>query len=286
MASKESKVSQGATELREKVEALNCIDSTSAFAVKVPHDPGFARQYFTKDEAERRRDLQLSLAGDVAQKAGRGVQALVSPTEEDVNILVRRQAELDLYQFENWLASIYDPRDPNMGRLINDMYPEYYQKRLEQIDMDAELQKRAAKLSLLGPQSKDDLWLLYNIHMRRVVIPDHALHIPDLTRKGDVRRGLFNVKRFIGTTMAGVNQGGNIRDPAWIGWDVRNGGAGTTFPEQWQRQNQAANLGGNFAAANPPRFGAFNAPFIGGGAPAAVAGDLPANVQSFLRFPS
>jgi len=106
------------------------------------------------------------------------------------------------------------------------MYPEYYQKRLEMIDYNAEIQKRFAKLKLLVPQNKDDLWLLYNYHQGRIVPDGRALWDPDPQTVGDLNRGLLNLHNFLKENLTVGNPSANPKDADFKGiLQMRPGGA-------------------------------------------------------------
>jgi hypothetical protein len=157
-------------------------------------DP-FAQNFYSKTQAERDQFLKELQTGENAerlQKTGGIIPYTdATATAEQLAWRKRREDETDLYHFESWLSSIFDPRDPNMSRLIKEMYPAYFEGREALIDKQADLQKKAAKISLLGPQSKEDLFFLYNVQLGRVQIPAHALHMPEDTYK-DMARGYLN----------------------------------------------------------------------------------------------
>jgi hypothetical protein len=82
------------------------------------------------------------------------------------------------------------------------MLPDYFERREEQIEEVADLQKRIAKLRLYGPRSKDDLFLIYMIHAGKLQVPSGAIWDPnswytDEQKKDNFSRGLFNPRRYV-----------------------------------------------------------------------------------------
>jgi hypothetical protein len=82
------------------------------------------------------------------------------------------------------------------------MLPDYFERREEQIEEVADLQKRIAKLRLYGPRSKDDLFLIYMIASGKLKVPSGAIWDPsnwyaNLGGTDQFARGLFNPRRYV-----------------------------------------------------------------------------------------
>jgi len=93
-------------------------------------------------------------------------------------------------------------KDPAIQRLVEEMMPEYFERREQQIDEVADLQKQIALLLLYGPRSKSDLLLEYAIRNGKLNVPKGAVWDPanwypdaDTSLNGMVR-GMFNPRRY------------------------------------------------------------------------------------------
>lgn len=87
------------------------------------------------------------------------------------------------------------------------IFGDWYEERLELIDYMHNLSKQIARMRLLGRAnwSKDDYDLAYEIKSGLVEIPSGPLYKPESylmgrTHAENVKRGLFNVRRWIGKT--------------------------------------------------------------------------------------
>jgi len=229
-------------------------------------DIGYPAKYFDHSEAERKlaakrqiRDAVRTLPnGDLAP-----LQFVETVTDEDVQVAENRDKEIDLFNFETWLTSIYDPKDPNLARLLTEMYPEYFQKRLDALENRMDMARRIAKIKLMGPRDRDDLWLLYNLQQGRV--PHYDNLDPDSgENRGDIRRGLFNPKKWAlaadptGTTEIPLR---GVKDPLWSGW---------------------GNVGADAAGRHSNKLGGGNLYNVGA---VSAWATQPANTPGFLRFP-
>lgn len=80
--------------------------------------------------------------------------------------------------------------------------PEYFERREQQIDEVADLQKQIALLLLYGPRSKSDLLLEYAIRNGKLNVPKGAIWDPaswygdDATSFANMSRGMFNPRRY------------------------------------------------------------------------------------------
>jgi hypothetical protein len=184
------------------------------------NDIGYPRKFFSRPDAEKRKNARLGLAAGMASDLSSDAGIMYGQvTDEDVNFQLTRENEVDLINFEQWLSQLFDPNDPNLSRLLGSMYPEYFDRRMEVIEEKIEMQKRLARLTLLGPQNRDDLWLLYNINQGRVPIDETAAFIPPTEdKRGDYRRGMFNFKQLASPDTIFNISNSSVKDPAFKGW--------------------------------------------------------------------
>lgn len=81
--------------------------------------------------------------------------------------------------------------------------PEYFERREQQIDEVADLQKQIALLLLYGPRSKSDLLLEYAIRNGKLNVPKGAIWDPKSwytdaeTSMAGMARGMFNPRRYV-----------------------------------------------------------------------------------------
>ena len=101
------------------------------------------------------------------------------------------------------------------------------------------LQEKIARLKLFGPQTKEDIFLLYSLINGDVEIPDSVVFSLDegKTKAGHFNRGFLNVKRW-------AQEGKPAANPLGKTWGAGLFGEGKGQPT-------AGNAGLGFAAAFP-----------------------------------
>jgi hypothetical protein len=86
---------------------------------------------------------------------------------------------------------------------VEQIYPAYFQRREDQIDETADLQKRIAKLRLYGPRNLGDLEMEYWLRTHPEQVPKGAIYDWRAWYTEDApniifQRGLFNPNRYVG----------------------------------------------------------------------------------------
>jgi hypothetical protein len=91
-------------------------------------------------------------------------------------------------------------KDPAIARLVEEILPDYFDRRISEINKQAELQREIALLRLRGVQSKKDLMLEYGIRTGKVPLPGGPVFKPEEwypAADTALSRGLFNPRRYI-----------------------------------------------------------------------------------------
>ncbi len=164
----------------------------------------FPAQYFTKSEIEDRLDVykkaHQQFVGDGADK----LFAKAQMPDDLVKWMHDKQTQEELAKFEDWLMRSFDLNDPLVVRMLNEMYPDYLERRLEQLDSDADMMKRLAKLRLQGgPKSREDLLLGYllasgQVNVDRLLTKNLIFPAREDPNDGMIRRGWFNPRKWAG----------------------------------------------------------------------------------------
>ncbi len=152
-----------------------------------------ARYFARKDDEKKVRLLQEYTAS--LNSDGR-LPTIYAPTENDINVLMRKDAEKELMNFEAFLQNYFDVDNPIHQRLLHDVYPNYFNRRWEVIVDKLEVQKKIAKLKLFGPQTREDVMFMYALHNGDIEIPKSVVF--DTTQTDEINqkrfaRGYFNI---------------------------------------------------------------------------------------------
>ncbi len=155
---------------------------------------GFPARYFArKDDEKKVRLLQEYTAA--LNTEGR-LPTIYAPTEQDMNVLMRKDAEKELMNFENFLQTYFDLDNPIHQKLLDSLYPNYFKRRWEVIVDKLKIQEKIAKLKLLGPQTPEDLMFMYALHNGDIEIPTEVVFDTSKNEANNqtrFNRGFFNI---------------------------------------------------------------------------------------------
>jgi hypothetical protein len=115
-----------------------------------------------------------------------------------MNVLFRKDQEKELLNFEAFLQDYFDLTNPIHQKLLKELYPNYFERRLDVIRESLTLQEKLARLKLFGPQTKEDIFFIYAIINGDIKIPDTLVFDLDkgTSTTTQFNRGFFNVKRW------------------------------------------------------------------------------------------
>ena len=141
----------------------------------------------------------------VLQAKDSDFQRLIDIREKEINV-----------QFEKWFASNFDKMDVTHKAAARELFAKFYEDRLKNLDTNIELTRKIARLKVTGPQTKEDLYLLYALeaglidtkYLDNLLHPERAIaEDKEIVRQARFRRGLFNPKRFIRGDNGGYDRG-------------------------------------------------------------------------------
>lgn len=123
-------------------------------------------------------------------------------TDADIKWYQDKEAIKKRIRFDEWYSTLFDTDDINKRRLAQEIYPDYWKMREEEIDRQAAIQKKLAMLKLRGPMDLDDLKFVYalqsgEIELRPVPLYDLDKPLTDNLREEKFKRGLFNPSRAV-----------------------------------------------------------------------------------------
>lgn len=122
--------------------------------------------------------------------------------DEDFQWLQRKQEQQEYANFQQWFAENFDKMSPEQKKIARELFPTFYNERLQQLDRSVELQRRIARLKLMGIQDKNDMLFQYALEsgyvpsdpLRQIMDPKA---VDDTTRKARYRRGILNPRRLL-----------------------------------------------------------------------------------------
>lgn len=171
----------------------------------------FPARYYEGDESDDLQHIKNQLASE---------KRPAPITDADAERVMRKTAAVEVAKEEEWFQNqwSFNSSNPTMQRWAQGVFPEYFTRREQVLEDQAQLQLAIAKMKLRGPRSREDLDLLYAIDSGVVEVPKGALY--ELTGKSasdkDQIRGLFNPRR--NKILGGRSKRKGLENPLGDGW--------------------------------------------------------------------
>ncbi len=153
-------------------------------------------------------------------------------TDADIKWYQDKEAIKKRIKFDEWYSTLFDTDDINKRRLAQEIYPDYWKMREDEIDRQAAIQKKLAMLKLRGPMDLDDLKFVYALQSGEVDLRPVPLYDLDKPLSASVRaerftKGLFNPSKPVDM--------GDVNRPRTLGRGLfgLNGSIATTVGQQW-----------------------------------------------------
>lgn len=116
-------------------------------------------------------------------------------TDEEVEMLQSMQDQQETARFDQWFTAKYDPLRPGGFAECMKMYPEYVRARVQQAQTDYEVTMRKELIDTWGPQSPDDLYLMYMFDQGVIKAP--KLVRPHETGSGNYTHSVLSPYKYL-----------------------------------------------------------------------------------------
>jgi len=197
----------------EKLDSHGKKYKDTAFPVQ---DDQFRAKYYAAKDDEKRMHIAQDWVASLNSKENatkdsdkRKLNAQYIPTERDIDVILRKNAEKELVSLERFISEHYNLNDPNDVKTVKELWPGYFEKRLEYIEDQLEVQRKIARIKLMGIQTQEDLVFAYAIHAGLIDMPTSvAFDTTGAVTDAKFNRGFFNVKRWYGEVGVPMPTGG------------------------------------------------------------------------------
>jgi hypothetical protein len=133
-------------------------------------EPEYAARYFNRTKAEEDIDLKQKFVQGVAKKinVGQGpnehVQVAYAPTDRELDIVKRKQAEQVQFAFHTFVKSLVKPGESFVNaKYFAEQFPDILQKELDEVDVKFDMLRRLAKIMIRNQINQEDAAFLYSI---------------------------------------------------------------------------------------------------------------------------
>lgn len=220
----------------------------------------------------------------------------MSMTDKDIDYFLRKKDTQELVRFKQFVEDSIPRGTPWAKEFFEKIMPGWYQSKVDIINEKMDIIKKFIDITVRGPQTIDDMFLLYQIYQGRITIPANFSDVIRPATQGvDVPNfysGLFNPKRYltVANVMARRNQ--EFMSSFVIpGIDMKGVAYGTATGGDWGTNNNTATTWDNanwrdragviqntaaLAAANP---GLIGSSMVSNRAPSAGIAGLTAGTR-------
>ncbi len=120
--------------------------------------------------------------------------------EKDLQNLQRKADQQQYAQVERFAEQYFDMTNPAICRMVEQIMPNFFSRRLAELEQTADLQMRIAKLRLYGVKDEEDIFLEFALRSGKIPIPTGPLWDPAqpsaAQNEANYYRGLCNPKRW------------------------------------------------------------------------------------------
>jgi len=97
-------------------------------------------------------------------------------TDQEVAYLQKMKDQAEVADFDVYVNSLINPRKPGELQWLMSVYPEFVQRRIEQVHQDYEFALRNQMIDMWGINTKDDLMFKYLVDQKKVDGPRLGRH--------------------------------------------------------------------------------------------------------------
>jgi hypothetical protein len=161
----------------------------------------YPAEYMKTDPREERLMTLKQVAADWRQTG-----AQFALPSELVDYYVTKKQHLEFLSWEKWVQDNYDFSDPSQVKMLKQIMPEYFDRRLDYIKKRLALIYTLAKIDLLGPESKEDLMITWQVQQGTIPAIDLTAVFESPTpgntavnRLDSFKAGMWNLRPLFGT---------------------------------------------------------------------------------------
>ena len=134
------------------------------------YQAGLPVKYDVPTAAKERFQARAAIRQAAAREPGLGtaVQRTDPITDEEVNYLQSMQDQAELADFDMYVNSLIDPRKPGNLKWLMEIYPDYVNRRIQQVHTDYEFALRNQMIDSWGINTFDDLQFKYMVDQGKI----------------------------------------------------------------------------------------------------------------------
>ena len=121
-----------------------------------------------KEHFQAKEDLITAANTEALRTGAPGVQRNVTIGEDEVAYLQSMKKQAELADFDRYVNTLIDPRKPGNLKFLMEIYPEYVNRRIQQVHTDYEFALRNQMIDSWGINTFDDLHFKYLVDQGKI----------------------------------------------------------------------------------------------------------------------
>ena len=137
---------------------------------------GLPVKYDVPTHQKERMQLKSAIRTAAASENGVAVQRVDPITDEEVEYLASMKDQAELADFDRYVNSLIDVRKPGNLKWLMEIYPEFVNRRIQQVHTDYEFALRNQMIDSWGINTLDDLHFKYMVDQGKIDGPRLGRH--------------------------------------------------------------------------------------------------------------
>lgn len=137
----------------------------------------------------------------IAARRWFGAAPMIHLNEKDFDYLERKKEAQQLLKFKSFVEDSVPRGTPWAKEYFEKLMPGWYESKLGVINEKIDLVQKFVDITIRGPQSIDDMFLLYNLYQGNITLPESFADLihPEQNKLSDrtFHSGLFNPRRYL-----------------------------------------------------------------------------------------
>jgi hypothetical protein len=198
-------------------------------------------KYDVPSEYKENFQNKAALRAAIESETGQPVQRVDTVGEDEVAYLAAMKSQGELADFDRYVNSMIDPRQPGNLKWLMEIYPQFVDRRIKQVHTDYEFALRNQLIDSWGVNTFDDLHFKYLVDQGKIEGPELRRN-PDEFADDKYAAGFLSPAKWLG---AGDNRPAGLRLPfasAKTG-KMPGGSRENRNPSLWELNNKDQPLG-------------------------------------------
>lgn len=179
----------------------------------------------SKERIQARQALRATAPGPWTEDGSefKGSQMVDTISEDEIDYLQGMQRQAELADYDRYVSTLVDPRQPGQLRWLYEVYPDFVHRRISQVQQDFDFAIKNKLIDMWGINSKEDLDFKYLVDQGKIAGP--ALQRPpppydDMYRAGFLSPWNYLRGRERGVAMPFTSAQDGPRPPAANAWTM------------------------------------------------------------------